>query len=136
MDVIEFFSGIGGMRLALTDATKSVAEINLGAFKAIDTSELVNQVYRHNFNGEEPWKVNIETIKVNDLDGKSRIWTMSPPCQPFTTTKDSKQLQSLDPRLLVIIVHAVQQANTLSILSQKQGFCSHNELFGKDDGQA
>ena len=64
MDVIEFFSGIGGMRLSLTDATKNLEEFPLGAFKAIDTSELVNQVYRHNFSNEEPWKINIETIKV------------------------------------------------------------------------
>lgn len=64
MDVVEFFSGIGGMRLALRDATKDLEAFPLGAFKAVDTSELVNQVYRHNFSNEEPWKVNIETIKV------------------------------------------------------------------------
>jgi tRNA (cytosine38-C5)-methyltransferase len=99
MDVVEFFSGIGGMRLALSDATKNLQNsFPLKTFKAIDTSELVNQVYRHNFSNEEPWKVNIETIKVKDLEGKANIWTMSPPCQPFTTTKDSKQLHSLDPR--------------------------------------
>ena len=104
MDVVEFFSGIGGMRLALSDASNTLDNLSLGTFKAIDTSELVNQVYRHNFNGEEPWKVNIETIKVKDLDGKARIWTMSPPCQPFTTTKDSKQLHSLDPRCVCVCV--------------------------------
>ena len=97
MDVVEFFSGIGGMRLALTGACDSIENFELNNFKAIDTSELVNQVYRHNF-PDEPWQVNIESIKIKDLDGKANIWTMSPPCQPFTTTKDAKQLHSQDPR--------------------------------------
>lgn len=58
----------------------------------------MNQVYRHNFPGETPQQVNIESIKLKSLDGAAHIWTMSPPCQPFTTTANSKRLDVDDNR--------------------------------------
>lgn len=58
----------------------------------------MNQVYRQNFVGDTPLQVNIESIKLKDLDGAAQIWTMSPPCQPFTTTANSKRLDVADSR--------------------------------------
>jgi len=43
-------------------------------------------------------QANIESIKLSDLDGRGNIWTMSPPCQPFTTTDAAKQLGGDDKR--------------------------------------
>lgn len=88
VDVLELFSGIGGFRLAMQAAVERMAQncpdgkkpaISASKYFAVDTSELVNQCYRHNFNGEEPFKVNIETIKLKDLDGKvSYLFDVTP----------------------------------------------------------
>ena len=102
MRVFEFFSGIGGMRLSLQSAIETSGAFGTPPpqlqFTAFDTSDIVNQCYRHNFPGEMVKQVNIESIKVENLDGKAEIWTMSPPCQPFTTTANSKRLDVEDKR--------------------------------------
>ena len=105
MRVLEFFSGIGGMHLSLEGALDSLStekKTNLTegtlSFSAFDTSDLVNQCYRKNFPCETVRQVNIETIKLVDLDGKAEVWTMCPPCQPFTRTQNSKQLDLADKR--------------------------------------
>jgi site-specific DNA-cytosine methylase len=43
-------------------------------------------------------RILIDGLKVHDVDGKADIWTMSPPCQPYTTTRGSKQLDEKDNR--------------------------------------
>jgi len=96
--VFEFFSGIGGMRIALEEATRDL-EMTVDKVSAFDTSPFVNRCYEHYFPESEVRRVNIETIKLKDLDGDSNmniIWTMSPPCQPFTMTKGAKQLDIAD----------------------------------------
>jgi site-specific DNA-cytosine methylase len=123
--VLEFFSGIGGMRLSLagalaplssntdrlsgsdiadTEETEGVNR-NRGSydlslhFTSFDTSDSVNQVYRYNFPGEKLRQVNIESIKASEMDSfAAEVWTMSPPCQPFTTTQNSKRLDVSDMR--------------------------------------
>ena len=40
----------------------------------------------------------IEQLDVKLLDGVADIWTMSPPCQPFTKCTSAKQLGSKDNR--------------------------------------
>lgn len=126
--VLEFFSGIGGMRISLAGAlaplgsgstgssqieasgeavsseTGGSAQTSVGAdialhFNSFDTSESVNQVYRFNFPGERLRQVNIESMKAPELDAfGAEVWTMSPPCQPFTTTQNSKRLDVSDMR--------------------------------------
>jgi tRNA (cytosine38-C5)-methyltransferase len=129
--VLEFFSGIGGMRLSLEGAlaalpsnssnsssssssSSSNSNINSSSSSSsssginssggvsvtsFDTSELVNQCYRLNFPGEAPPRqVNIESVKLAALEGAADVWTMSPPCQPFTTTANSKRLDVGDNR--------------------------------------
>ncbi|CAM9156034.1 unnamed protein product, partial [Ectocarpus fasciculatus] len=101
ISVLEFFSGIGGMRLSLQGALATLPAgraTDLNNVTAFDTSELVNQCYRHCFPGDSPRQVNIESIKLSSLDGAADIWTMSPPCQPFTTTANSKRLDIDDNR--------------------------------------
>ena len=43
-------------------------------------------------------EVSIDGLKLADLDNKSDIWTMSPPCQPYTTTRGAKRLDKKDNR--------------------------------------
>jgi hypothetical protein len=91
LTVYEFFSGIGGMRLSLPS---HVHGIPIKHFVAYDCSRIPNQVYEHNFHTlkvlPQSYAVEssvlrtmlVEGLQVKDVDGKSDVWTMSPPCQP------------------------------------------------------
>ena len=83
-----------------TSTSESVASLTINIplvnIIAYDISILANKVYCHNFehgaatNKTIPGKVitkAIDSLKVNDVDNVAHIWTMSPPCQPYTTTK-------------------------------------------------
>jgi tRNA (cytosine38-C5)-methyltransferase len=89
--VIEFFSGIGGMRLALPDAP-------FHSHVAWEVSPRVNPTYRHNFPGSPLVEKLVEHAKGADLDGQSDLWLLSPPCQPYTATINAKNLQGADKR--------------------------------------
>ena len=97
--LVEYYSGIGAVRLALeacTDVTRAVA---------IDNSDAANAVYAANF-GDVPRRGNIEhadadkTLAAVSLGSEDAyddvVWTMAPPCQPYT--RRGKGLASDDPR--------------------------------------
>jgi len=91
--VCELFAGIGGWRLALGAALPAGVEARFDAF---DSGPHCSEVYALNF-GELCCRRNIEQLTLVDLDGYD-LWAMSPPCQPFTATKDAQQLDSSDKR--------------------------------------
>jgi len=77
--VLEFYSGIGGMRYSLM-ALGARAEV----VEAFDINDVANDVYEHNF-GHRPCQGNIQTLTASDLDKyKAHAWLLSPPCQPYT----------------------------------------------------
>ena len=97
--LVEYYSGIGAMRLALeacADVTRAIA---------IDNSDAANAVYEANF-GDSPRRGNIEHADVDETlaavsSGREDayddvVWTMAPPCQPYT--RRGKGLASNDPR--------------------------------------
>eukprot|EP00924_Labyrinthula_sp_SR-Ha-C_P001040 maker-scaffold_7-snap-gene-11.48-mRNA-1 protein AED:0.35 eAED:0.55 QI:0/0/0/1/0/0/2/0/383 len=102
ISMLELFSGIGGMRISMLNAIEYLSsnKVVLKKVQAVDTSALVNACYNHNFGTEDLVKrANIESISLEHFERfQANVWTMSPPCQPFTTTKGSKQLGSLDKR--------------------------------------
>jgi hypothetical protein len=73
MKVIEFFSGIGGMRVSL-----SLAGIVVDDVTAYDTSPLCNTTYRHNFPDCDVRSKLVEQLSTADVEGVD-LWTMSPP---------------------------------------------------------
>jgi len=131
--MIEFFSGIGGMRYGVEDAIRKQHQQQhqqqqsdekiLTSCIAYEISQYANQTYSLNFNEpissyknkytaksrkniaksslpESSFQIYtklIEQLKVKDVEG-ANIWTMSPPCQPFTTTRNAKQKDSKDER--------------------------------------
>ncbi len=140
--MIEFFSGIGGMRYAIEDALEIGSQQNkkkqLVSCTAYEISLYANQTYSLNFgepissfkddkrmegsirckrqeksdtcnksNSSSPDKKKrkqfaiytklIEQLKPEDVQDVD-IWTMSPPCQPFTNTRHAKQRDSADER--------------------------------------
>lgn len=77
--VLEFYSGIGGMRYSLMKAG-----VNAQFVEAFDINDLANDVYQHNF-GSRPYQGNIQNLSAADLDSyKANVWLLSPPCQPYT----------------------------------------------------
>lgn len=103
LKVYEFFSGIGGMHLSLP---AEVRDLPITSITAFDCSDVANEVYRHNFLRSKRRvacalrEVAIEGVKQHELDGDSAadIWTMSPPCQPYTKTRGARQLGAKDNR--------------------------------------
>jgi len=77
-----------------------LGEYNELTFVPFDVDGVVGQVYLHNFN-EKVNRGNIELVKEDRLLG-AKIWTMSPPCQPFTTTVDARQLDMEDFRNIAL----------------------------------
>ena len=61
------------------------ARVDFEVVGAYDINEHANQTYRENF-GHSPCARNIEHLRPEDIDRlHADLWTMSPPCQPFTT---------------------------------------------------
>ena len=82
--MVEFFSGIGGMRMAAEQALGVQQGGRRIHCRAFDISLHANRTYEKNFPNEKVTTRLVEHIKPSELDGKADLWTMSPPCQPFT----------------------------------------------------
>ncbi|RCI06493.1 tRNA (cytosine-5-)-methyltransferase, partial [Rhizopus stolonifer] len=77
---IEFYSGIGGMHYAA-----KLAGWDVEILKAFDINTVANDIYRHNFNPKTVGQHLIETLSTKYYDDMAAdVWTMSPPCQPYT----------------------------------------------------
>ncbi|KAG7372130.1 DNA-methyltransferase Dcm [Nitzschia inconspicua] len=156
LSMLEFFSGIGGMRIAVESALKwqhrhtdSVTTIlQLSTCRAYDISLHANYCYEHNFlnqrshqqqpasNKSEVSTKLVEHLKPEDVDGKANLWTMSPPCQPFTTNgKNKRCLDKEDKRCdglksLIRLLHNIQHKPQWILLENVQGFANSN--MGQD----
>lgn len=82
---IEFFSGIGAWKCGMPSVEFIPFEIN----------EKANSVYYKNHN-VQPIVKNLASIKPKDVPD-AFIWCLSPPCQPFSSQKSSKN-NNLDHR--------------------------------------
>ncbi|CAL5183217.1 unnamed protein product [Lathyrus oleraceus] len=77
--VLEFYSGIGGMRYSLMKA-----QVNAQVIEAFEINNIANDVYQHNFS-HRPYQGNIQCLTAADLDKYAAdAWLLSPPCQPYT----------------------------------------------------
>ena len=110
MNVLELYSGIGGMHLALKgiglvlyiNSVKllcNFAESNVSGkvIAAIDINTTANTVYEYNFPDTKLYNRNIQSISaefVNRLNIDTIL--MSPPCQPFTRNGLKQDID--DPR--------------------------------------
>uniref|UniRef100_A0A7S3PQ93 DNA (cytosine-5-)-methyltransferase n=1 Tax=Aplanochytrium stocchinoi TaxID=215587 RepID=A0A7S3PQ93_9STRA len=117
--VLEWFAGIGGFRQAYEDAVEhlNVESCKTNSFIAIESSAFLEEIYRFNWfsggvdhietnenmhigdNKDEFKRLNIQNVKLAMIEElKAKVWTLSPPCQPFSTTKDAKRLCKADHR--------------------------------------
>jgi len=172
--MIEFFSGIGGMRYGVEQALQQLAEsasaadqssssissrnrLKLESCEAYEISLHANRTYAHNFQEkcsaakQKTSKASktsssntpipkfsvttklVEQLKPADLDGAADLWTLSPPCQPFTTTKGAKQLDADDKRNagikgLMNVLKVIHQKPKWILLENVKGFVGSQVL--------
>ena len=93
--VLEFYSGIGGWKYALSQSGASFRVV--GAF---DINTIANDVYTFNDTERlQPSPRNIETISVKYIESlQANMWVLSPPCQPFTRNNQTDHRDEKDPR--------------------------------------
>ncbi len=98
MIVFEFFSGVGGMYQALMKINVPVKEVF-----PYDINPNANMTYLHNFNAK-PYEISLESFSTKAYENiclnlkipekyDNILWTMSPPCQPFTRQGNEKDLE-------------------------------------------
>ena len=78
--VMEFYAGVGGTHYAFL-----ASGINFEIVASIDINTNTNRVYKHNFPSTPHLNRNICGMTAAEMDSlKPDMFTMSPPCQPFT----------------------------------------------------
>ncbi|KAG8234207.1 hypothetical protein J437_LFUL013804, partial [Ladona fulva] len=131
MNVIEFFSGIGGMHYSLKGAG-----IKCKVVAAVDINTSANEVYRHNFPETPVFQRNIQSFSSDEINKfNPDIITMSPPCQPFTRQvglyfcavqvglkKDSKDTRSDALMHIIQLLPDLTQNLKYIILENVKGF--------------
>lgn len=84
--VLEFYCGIGGTHFALKKLPMPTNVIS-----AFDINTTTNVIYQHNFPSTKLCQNNIQGLTVSSLEKlNADLWTMSPPCQPFTMKGNRK----------------------------------------------
>ncbi|KAJ7151689.1 S-adenosyl-L-methionine-dependent methyltransferase [Mycena filopes] len=102
LNALEFYSGIGGLHLAL-----SRSNVPVSVKKAFDWDQLAGEVYSTNFGPGIATKVDISTLTASFLKTlEATVWLLSPACQPYTVLNPSAKGE-LDPRAKSFL-HLVQ----------------------------
>ncbi|KAJ7031500.1 S-adenosyl-L-methionine-dependent methyltransferase [Mycena alexandri] len=102
LKALEFYSGIGGLHLALS---RSIAPVSVT--KAFDWDQLACDVYSTNFGPGIATKADISNLSASFLKTlEASVWLLSPACQPYTVLNPSAK-GDLDPRAKSLL-HLVQ----------------------------
>jgi tRNA (cytosine38-C5)-methyltransferase len=146
--MVEFFSGIGGMRYGIEQALQILDKsggIKISGCQAYEISIYANNTYACNFVDDVMRVSNskecnfcvhtklVEQLKPSDLEGKADLWTMSPPCQPFTTTRNAKQRDSDDQRCrgfkaIIELLRQIKDRPRWIIVENVKGFVGSDML--------
>ncbi|KAG2160248.1 S-adenosyl-L-methionine-dependent methyltransferase [Suillus bovinus] len=90
---IEFYSGIGGLHLALRRSRVACSLV-----KAFDWDQTACQVYAANYDAKLIIRRDISTLSAVDLLYlHADVWLLSPPCQPYTILNTAARGEA-DPR--------------------------------------
>lgn len=81
LNVVELFSGIGGVSYAFANLQLPHSP----DVTAFDINHVANAVHSFNLPNKKILTRNLSGITAADVDAYAAdVWTMSPPCQPFT----------------------------------------------------
>lgn len=122
--VLEFYSGIGGMRYSLMKAG-----VNAEVVEAFEINDVANDVYEHNF-GHRPFQGNIQNLTAADLDKYQALaWLLSPPCQPYTRQglqKDSSDARAFSFLNILELIPQLSSAPLMLFVENVVGFETSN----------
>lgn len=105
--VLELFAGIGGMRLALAYAGLDVEAV------AVEVSEQALEVYAHNFGDTGLVRRDLLGLSTAWFERQQcRIWTMSPPCQPYSRQGKVRDMEDARAKPLLHIIRVLQDVAT------------------------
>ncbi|KAG1889191.1 S-adenosyl-L-methionine-dependent methyltransferase [Suillus subluteus] len=91
---IEFYSGIGGLHLALRQSRVACSPV-----KAFDWDQTACQVYASNYGAKIISRADISTLSAVDLLYlHADVWLLSPSCQPYTILNPAARGEA-DPRV-------------------------------------
>lgn len=103
MKVLELFSGVGGMRVGLAQSAPTPLE-----FVAVDLNQGCNEIYKESF-GDTPLPLDICSLSLDwFIQLGAKLWTMSPPCQPYTRQGNQKDMQDDRAKPLIHICHIIE----------------------------
>ncbi|XP_010254326.1 PREDICTED: tRNA (cytosine(38)-C(5))-methyltransferase isoform X2 [Nelumbo nucifera] len=109
--VLEFYSGIGGMRYSIMKAGVSAIMV-----EAFDINDKANDVYEYNF-GHRPYQGNIQSMTAAELDKyEADVWLLSPPCQPYTRQGLQKDSDDARASSFLKILELMPQTSQLPIM--------------------
>ena len=114
MIIFEFFSGIGGMH----QATEGLPDFKIKKIFPFDINPNANITYLHNF-GVKPFEISIESFSLEDYEklcaieevDRNLIWTMSPPCQPFSRQGKEKDLTDFRTKGFLHLMSILEKTN-------------------------
>ncbi|KZT24696.1 S-adenosyl-L-methionine-dependent methyltransferase [Neolentinus lepideus HHB14362 ss-1] len=89
--VLEFYSGIGGLRAAFERSSVSGSVV-----QSFDWDQAARQVYETNYGSGTVVKVDIGTLTASQLP-PAELWLLSPSCQPYTVLNPEGRGEA-DPR--------------------------------------
>ncbi|KAI9296437.1 S-adenosyl-L-methionine-dependent methyltransferase [Neoconidiobolus thromboides FSU 785] len=120
-NVLELFSGIGGMHYALNETvfSKKINEIT-----AMDVNDIGNKVYEYNFK-KKPKATNLDSMNASRYNHyKPDIILMSPPCQPYTRTGNQLNLKDKRSISFISFLNSLSEMNSLNyfLLENVYGF--------------
>jgi len=119
--VLELFAGIGGMRLAL-----SYGGIRIEEAIAVEVNEQALSVYRHNFGETGLVRRDLTGLNAAWFERqRCRIWTMSPPCQPYTRQGKNRDAEDARAKPLLHIIDVLREVPTppeVLVLENVQNF--------------
>ncbi|CAM9548558.1 unnamed protein product [Ectocarpus sp. 6 AP-2014] len=120
---LEFYSGIGGLRVSLEKALEAVSlQTSVGSF---EISSVANSVYEHNFPGCSVTRRSIEHLSAQDIEVDADIWLLSPPCQPFCRVgnkMDEQDNRSVSFLHLLSLLKTIRTPPSFLFLENVQGF--------------
>ena len=103
----------------------TVSETPFHVITAYDINEAANTTYRHNHPDTKVSTSSIVSIPTEALDGKALLWTMSPPCQPFTRAgakRDNSDTRTEPFLHLLKVLEAMTQPPKFLLLENVKGF--------------
>ena len=118
--LLELFSGIGGMRTAF-----QLAGLKFDSVTAIDLNPNANDLYSKVFN-DCPEQRDISSTPLAWFENlAATVWSMSPPCQPYTRQGNMRREQDTRNSALGRLTHVlseIQNFPSLLVLENVNGF--------------